>query len=439
MEPKLFTALEWCVWARAERHAGLLGNAARGFRQALALDASCWAAAFGLASVLLDNGHILEAAKIAATMAAVAADRQDVLWLLIRIAQMRDETETMRGLLERLLANAALNDAQRAEALLMLGIALDDLGDNVGAFDATKRAKRMQRTLHASEAAAREGEIAKLERLTKWIATAPTDWQTLKFSQTSDAAASHVFLLGFPRSGTTLLEQVLAAHPSVETLEEAPTLATAYQAFLSDPHACGELLSLAGEEAKAWSEHYWAGIRKAGIDVSGKVFIDKQPAGTLNLPIIAKLFPQAKILFALRDPRDVVLSCFRQAFQMNAMTYTFTDLTETARCYDACMSLAAHAQDVLPLAWLNVRHESLIEDFDSEVGRILHFLDLAPDRACWDFAQHAATRAILTPSATQVRAGLNQRGLGRWHAYQKEITPVLPILTPWIDRFGYAL
>ncbi len=439
MHPILSTAHEWCAWAQAERRAGQPENAAKGFRQALVLDASSSAAAFGLASVLLDSGRVAEAVEIASSMAAAAADRQDVLWLLIRIAQIDSETQTMRDLLERLLAGAALSAAQRAEALLMLGIALNDLGDNVGAFDAAKRAKRIQRTLYAPTAAGREGEIAKLNRLRSWIATAPTDWEISPSLQKTGAAASHVFLVGFPRSGTTLLEQVLGAHPRVQTLEEAPTLATAYQAFLSDLSACGELLNLASEEAEAWSEHYWADIRKAGIQVGGKVFVDKQPAGTVNLPIIAKLFPRAKILFALRDPRDVVLSCFRQAFGINAMTYTFTDLTETARCYDACMSFAAEAQAVLPLAWLDVRHETLVEDFSDEVRRILRFLDLEPDPGCWDFARHAATRAILTPSATQVRAGLNQRGLGRWKAYREDLAPVLPILAPWIERFGYRV
>ena len=157
---------------------------------------------------------------------------------------------------------------------------------------------------------------------------------------------------------------------------------------------------------------------------AGGVFVDKQPAGTLYLPMIARLFPRAKILFALRDPRDVVLSCFRQAFQMNAMTYAFTDLGETAACYDACMRLAEQARARLPLAWADVRHEALVEDFDAELGRILDFLGLEPDPGMTDFARAAATRTIRTPSAPQVRAGLNRRGLGRWRQYRDELAPV---------------
>jgi hypothetical protein len=179
-------------------------------------------------------------------------------------------------------------------------------------------------------------------------------------------------------------------------------------------------------------------VRERGIEVAGGVFVDKQPAGTLYLPIIARLFPQAKILFALRDPRDVVLSCFRQAFRMNAMTYAFTDLEETAACYDACMRLAEAARARLPLAWADIRHEALVEDFDAELGRILDFLGLEPSSAMTGFAQAAAARTIRTPSAPQVRAGLNRRGLGRWRTHRSELAAVLPILAPWVERFGYA-
>jgi hypothetical protein len=234
-----------------------------------------------------------------------------------------------------------------------------------------------------------------------------------------------------------LLEQVLAAHPRVGTLEEAPTLATAYQAFLSGPDACAALMKLDAQEAAAWTGHYWQGVRERGVDVAGRVFVDKQPAGSVYLPIIARLFPRARILFALRDPRDLVLSCFRQAFRMNAMTYAFTDLADTAACYDACMRLAEAARARLPLAWADLRHEALVEDFDAELARILDFLGLEPDPAMSDFAEAAGARTIRTPSAHQVRAGLNRRGLGRWRSYRSELAPVLPILAPWVERFAY--
>ena len=336
-----------------------------------------------------------------------------------------------------LLRASRLAPAQRSEALLLLGLALGDLGESTEAFATANEGKQIQRGLYAAQAAGREGEVAKLRRLGMWLETTPDDWG-LSSPEVPDAAETHVFLLGFPRSGTTLLEQVLAAHPRVGTLEEAPTLAAAYQAFLSGPDACAALMTLSPEEAAAWASHYWKAVRDRGIETVGRLFVDKQPAGTLYLPIIARLFPQAKILFSLRDPRDVVLSCFRQPFQMNAMTYAFTDLAETAACYDSCMRLAEAARARLTLAWADVRHEALVEAFDAELLRILDFLGLEPCRSMTDFAQGAGARTIRTPSAPQVRAGLNRRGLGRWRDYSDALAPVLPIVAPWVERFGYA-
>ena len=430
------TAKDWCVWAWTEHQEGRLDRARAGLERALAIDPASLAARFGLASVLLDTGDVAAATVIAVDMASTAPGNPDTLWLQARLATARGDAQQARESLVGLLGHSGLNEAQRAEALLMLGLAQGDLGNSAEAFAAALQGKRLQRDFHAPEAKGQEDEVSKLRRLATWIRSTPTEWPPAPQRAAPNAAPSHIFLLGFPRSGTTLLEQVLAAHSRVSTLEEAPTLAAAYQAFLSDADACAALMRLEPEEAAAWAVHYWAGIRER-TEVAGRVFVDKQPAGTLYLPIIARLFPQARIIFAVRDPRDVVLSCFRQAFTMNAMTYAFTDLVETAACYDACMSLAEQARGRLPLAWLDVRHEALVENFDDELGSILEFLGLAPDPAMADFAASARSRTIRTPSATQVRAGLNRRGLGRWEHFRRELAPVLPVLAPWVGRFGY--
>jgi hypothetical protein len=248
-----------------------------------------------------------------------------------------------------------------------------------------------------------------------------------------------VFLVGFPRSGTTLLEQALAGHPAVVALEERPMLAAAYDAFLSSDGGCERLARLSAREADAWRAHYWAAVRAEGVDASGRVFLDKSPAGTVDLPLIATLFPEARVLFAVRDPRDVVLSCLRNGFQMNALTYAFTSLEETARCYGACMALAAIYRARLPLNLIEARHERIVADLAGELAGISRFIGLDFTPAMIDIARTAARRAIRTPSGPQVRAGLNTLGLGRWRAYGRALDPVLPILAPWIERFGYPV
>jgi hypothetical protein len=246
-----------------------------------------------------------------------------------------------------------------------------------------------------------------------------------------------VFLVGFPRSGTTLLEQALAGHPDVATLEEAPTLAAAHAEFMGAPQDLERLSKLSADEAAGWRVRYWAEVARHGADAAGRTFIDKAPAGTVDLPLVAKLFPEARILFAIREPRDVVLSCLRNNFQLNAMTYAFTDLQETAACYAGCMALAKVYRAVLRLPWLDVRHEILIDAFEPGLAAICGFLGLELHPAMADVAATARSRPVRTPSAAQVRAGLNSKGVGRWRAYEAELAAVLPVLAPWVERFGY--
>ena len=250
------------------------------------------------------------------------------------------------------------------------------------------------------------------------------------------AARGHAFLLGFPRSGTTLLEQALAGHPKLVALEEAPTLAEAYDAFLADAGGSGAARAAdPGRSRRTGARVYWREVAAHGVDPRGRVFLDKAPAGTLYLPLIARLFPDAKLLFAFRDPRDVVLSCLRSSFQMNALTYAFTDLAEDRRAatppaWTWRRSIAACCRS----RCIEVRYERLVDDFEGELGA--HRRLTRPRRFARmpDVAATASRRIVRTPSAAQVRAGLNRQGLGRWRAYADELAPVLPILPPWIER-----
>lgn len=432
------TVMDLCQWGSVEHHEGRLDAAKMAFARALHIDPACSLATFGLSSVLLDQGQVNEAETLVDEFNTSGEILVLFLWLKARIAIARAEPGMALEHLSQLLAITSIDGDRRAEALLMKGVVLDSLGDAPGAFEAAVEGKCFQHAGFARQASAREGEVAKLRRIAEWIGTDPAAAIPLTVSKGPEEADTHVFLLGFPRSGTTLLEQVLAMHPRVIALEEAPTLATAYQAFLSDAEACARLARLDTVEAAAWVAHYWTVVRDHGIDVGGKLFVDKQPAGTLNLPVIARLFPRAKILFAIRDPRDVVLSCFRQPFQINAMTYAFTDLAQAAACYDACLRLAGRARAHLPFEWMDVRHETLVEEFDRTLARIIYFLELDADPAMRDFAARSHGRTIRTPSATQVRAGLNRRGIGRWEQYREQLAPILPILAPWVTRLGYS-
>lgn len=250
-------------------------------------------------------------------------------------------------------------------------------------------------------------------------------------------AAGHAFIIGFPRSGTTLLEQMLACHGGIVTLEEKDTLIEALRAFIPES---GDLTRLWSADAGVIAFHrrrYWERVRGFGADPMGKFFIDKTPINTIYLPLLMRLFPDAKFLFALRDPRDVVLSCFRRRFTVNPLTSEFLTLESTARFYDAVMHLFGLYRAKLSPPLYRVQHEALVGHFDGEAARICEFLGLPFDGAMREFAQRSATRGVATPSSTQLVRGLNSEAIGQWRRYADRLAPVLPVLQPWAARFGY--
>lgn len=250
-------------------------------------------------------------------------------------------------------------------------------------------------------------------------------------------SAGHVFLVGFPRSGTTLLENILASHPSIVSLEEKNTLGDATRDYFADLRGLAALANLKGDDlVRAWAR-YWSHVRDFGADVQDKIFVDKHPLMSTKLALVAKFFPNAKIIFAIRDPRDVVLSCYRRLFTINPSMYEFLDLERSARYYDAVMRLSALYRARLGLDWYDLRHEKLIADFEGEARKVCEFIGVEWDEKMRDFAQHGTIRPIATPSALQVMKGLNSDGMGQWRNYREQLAPILPILQPWVEKFGY--
>jgi hypothetical protein len=454
--PQAFDAL--AAWDRAlaarPRDAGLMcgkasvlqslartAEAAALFAAADAAEPGHLQAGVGLAMIALETGDLAAAGGHAARLAALHGPQPPVAWLAGRVAMARGEPAAAEAHLAPLADDPALSPEQRADVLLLRGEALDALGRTAEAFASAVRGKSILQALNTARAASREGEVEKLRRLKAWFEAAdPADWAAAP--QGADDGPGPVFpdpvfLVGFPRSGTTLLEQLLAGHPDVSALEEAPTLAEPYAEYMTDSKGLARLAALSPEAAAAGRARYWRTVRELGGE-PGRVFLDKAPAGTLYLPLVAKLFPRAKVLFAVRDPRDVVLSCLRHNFQMNAMTFCFTALDHAAACYDACMGLAEVYRRVLPLDLTEARHEALVADLPGELARLAAFLGLEVTPGMADIAATAARRTVRTPSARQVRAGLNTAGLGRWRAYAHELAPVMGALAPWVRRYGYA-
>jgi hypothetical protein len=251
------------------------------------------------------------------------------------------------------------------------------------------------------------------------------------------AASGHVFLMGFPRSGTTLLEVILEGHPGVVSLEEHELLIDAVGEFMQTPADLGRLARATPGALDPLRAAYWRRVADGGVDVAGKLFVDKYPLNILKLPLIARLFPAAKILFACRDPRDIVLSCFRHRFHMSAPIYELLTIDGAARYYDSVMQLFIRLTSTLPLDICLVRHEDIVREFQREMKRVCEFLGLQWHAAMGDFALRTRERTTFTPSTAQLVRGLNTEGLGQWHRYSAQLAPVRGLLEPWVKRFYY--
>jgi tetratricopeptide (TPR) repeat protein len=343
--------------------------------------------------------------------------------------------------LSTLTQDRGLTPVNRSIVLGLVGDFQDASGRAAEAFAAYMASNAELKALHA-EQFGRPGDETALDRarhLITWFETADREtWREAPLIQARpDDPKAHVFLVGFPRSGTTLLENVLASHPQVVALEEKDCLARAADVYLASDDGLEQLASISSGEAARERDAYWSTVRSFGVEPSGRVFIDKLPLASVQLPLIAKLFPNARILFARRDPRDVVLSCFRRRFAMNSAMYQLLTIEGAAVYYDAVMQLSELYREVLPLPQHIVRYESLVDDFEGTARATCDFLGLEWDPALFNFADKARMRGIATPSAAQVARGLNREGQGTWRRYREQLAPVLPLLEPWVQRFGY--
>jgi tetratricopeptide (TPR) repeat protein len=382
----------------------------------------------GDARALAERALALRPGLVTAHMAIARAD------LLEGLADRTDSRMT------ELLDSASLNDAQQVGALDLRADARDALDRTGEAFaDYVARNAILER-VNAPRIASELGErrIEQARRLAAWFErTPPQPWRTGPGADTVRAVREHVFLLGFPRSGTTLLEKVLAGHPDVSTLQEIDHLAAAGEHLLADDASLQALATLTPSQARTLREDYWRSVGgSVAAPLAGRILVDKMPLHTVALPLIARLFPDAKVLFALRDPRDVVLSCFRRRFQVNAAMFEFLTLEGAARYYDAVMGLAGRYRELLPLRFLEVRHEAMVADFEDEARKVLEFIGADWNPAVLDFADRALSR-LSTPSDPQLARGLSSEGVGQWRRYQSCLRPVLGLLAPWVTRYGY--
>lgn len=401
------------------------------YERALGLAAND-AAAHGALALAYERKHDLARAKRHAETALAGDSRNENARLAL--AQIKLREKDFAGI-EDIVRPVTQSSAQTNCALAwgLIGEARDRLDDPRGAFAAFTAANRVlleqhSHLLSASHLLYHPDGVARMQRLVETADVAA--WRA------PPAARTPVFLVGFPRSGTTLLDQVLSSHSGIVCIEECEHFANALAGIITDRAklaAVGELPDAAIEAARA---DYWGRLAADGVGGEGLI-VDKLPLNIVVLPLIRRIFPDAKTIFALRDPRDVILSCYQQRFGMNAAMAQFLQLDTAAAYYDAIMRLMETCRDKLELDLIEVRYEDVVADLEGVARRLCAFLGVDYEPRMLAFRETALKRAIGTPSARQVVQPLYARSVGRWRRYAEDLAPALPVLAPWAARYRY--
>jgi hypothetical protein len=337
---------------------------------------------------------------------------------------------------------AAARQAQLGPAdVLEKGRLLDQMGRYSEAFAAFDEGKALlrQSTGVAYRAELAEHAAARLRGFftAKRLATLPR-------AAVRRDVAQPVFVLGFPRSGTTLAEQTLSAHPRIAAGDELPIVHEITELMprmlgspLGYPEALAELwMGDHCEDLDNLRDHYFRRVAQLGIVPAGAAwFTDKMPLNEMHLGLIALLFPNAPLIHVVRHPLDVVLSVFS-----NLLTHGYCcayALESAARHYVLVSDLVEHYLREMELRYLRLRYEDMVDDQEGQVRRVLGFIGEEFDARCLAF--HENQRYARTASYAQVSERLYDRSRFRYRHYLNQLAPAVAILAPVIERLGYKV
>ena len=419
--PKVQTELG-CAEAGAEA----FDDAERAFRMAIRLDPKGAPAylEFGLVLERLNRTEDLAALAADAEMAGLGAEAHFLqAWVLQRQGRFEaalSETEAVPETIDPL---------RRRQLRAGLYDRLDRPAEAFAEFEAMNRAAEAAAPAPPGESY-RASVIAAAVRTTpEWIA----GWTRL---EVAPEPPSPIFVLGFPRSGTTLLDTLLMNIASLHVLEELPLLAKLEAAIAPD----GDLGLMQAHEARAMRAYYFRLLEWLAPAPPGKTVVDKHPLHLTRAPLIQRIFPEAKIVLVERHPCDAVLSCFMANFSLNHAMRSFTDIEGAAGTYDAMLDAWTRAEALLPLDVHRIRYERMVEDLEGEMRPLLAFLGIPWDAKVLDNRASAAGRGyVRTASYSQVGEPIYKRAAGRWERYREQMAPVLPILAPWAKRMDYDI
>ena len=417
------------------------GDAAEeALRTALADGATDAGTSVTLVKMLERTNRVSEARTIleqAATVNDTSGFEAGLTLARATLAQREGDHELAVRLLRQVLAECKEFD-RRQNQLFPLAKSLDALGRYEEAFEVLQEAHRSQ-LAHLQMA----HPLLSVRNAPTLIITEygcdPADVATWTDAGAPSVADSPIFIVAFPRSGTTLLELTLDAHPDMQSMDEQPFLQNALEDLTAQgiryPMQLGKLDSSQLESVRA---HYWERVRSKVTLRPGQRLVDKNPLNLLRLPVIRRIFPNSRIIVAVRHPCDVLLSCYMQHFRAPEFALLCNDLKTMAAGYRRSFDFWYQQAGLLQPAAREVRYESFVADFPNEIRGIVDFLELPWNDAVLAPAARARDKGyISTPSYSQVVQPISSKSVGRWRSYERHLAPVLPHVRPYLERWNY--
>lgn len=387
----------------------------------------------------LERSNQMELASEAARRAALCApENRDAVRLISHLARRSGDLQAARdSLLEHL---RKYPDGETWVLKYELAACLDRMGEYDSAWEYLLQAKAQVADLSRMNLIQSYALRQKQAEFSKRITDADLNRWHLQPVETPTRIA---MLAGFPRSGTTLLESILTAHPEVIGTDESGILAKQF----IEPivwQASDSLEALL--EIRAWESDQIELGRKSyfkfttaviGEPIGGRLLVEKDPLLTCDLPIPLRLFPEAKIVLPLRDPRDVIISYFFTMVPFQWNSSPSTDIIESAKFYHDVMRHWLLFRDRLPWPWIETRYEDLVDNPSVEAQRLSVFLGIDFLPMMLDPNQRPSDIMKSTPTYDDVSKPIYSRSLGRWRNYRKQLEPVFPLLDNWAKQFQY--
>jgi tetratricopeptide (TPR) repeat protein len=366
------------------------------------------------------------------------ADGQLQQAILHRRTGAADQAEAA---LRSITASAAAKPHIRIMAWYELAQLLDDHGRYDEAYQAFVAAKQLMAP-HAS--AFREQNQTTLVRNKEMLAaldeTHYAKWREL--AQT-DTPYRFAVLTSHPRSGTTLVEQVLDSHDELKSADEFDVFsqwihAPLFRRFRPGTPVLTVLEHVPPAVRQQARATYWRHTEAIFDEpIGSRMLLDKNPGMTILLPMINWAFPEMKMLIALRDPRDVVLSCFMQKVPLTPISSNWLNLADAAEYYSRSMDTWLAVRRLSPSPWLEFRYEDVVANLEREARKILEFLGLPWDERVLKFYEHAREKIVRSPTYKDVTQPVYHKSVGRWQHYARHFDPVLQQLEPFVKEFGY--